>query len=221
MPLRSLGFMVCLFSLVGSVANAESKLVAVEQAPAGLSEKVSAALAPIGQQLVGEDGAVCTIWLTKEIATKPDFKSSLNVKYPFLAGHFVGALRVDKESEFTDFRGQEVPAGVYTLRYAQQPVDGNHIGTSELYDFLLAIPAAVDEDPAPVTAMQTLMMKSAKATGSNHPGIFSLLPPEESDNAPAVIHDESKEFWIMSLQAKSAKGAATPMRIVVVGVSEG
>ena len=45
---------------------------------------------------------------------------------------------------FTDFRGQEIKKGVYTLRYGQQPEDGNHIGTSELADFLLAIPAGVD-----------------------------------------------------------------------------
>lgn len=221
MLVRVLGLVACVWLLVVSPLAAESKLTAVEKTPAGLSEKVAGAIASPGQQLVSDNGAICTVWLAKEVAAKPEFKPSLNVKYPFQAGAFVGVLQVDQKSGFTDFRGQEIGAGVYTLRYAQQPVDGNHVGTSELYDFLLAIPAAADDDPAPAKSVESLFGKSAKTTGSNHPGIFSLLPAAADDKTPAAIHDENKEFWILSLTAKGAGGKDIPVRLVVVGVSEG
>lgn len=221
MSVRLFGLGVCACLCAVSSALAESKLTAVDKGPAGVSEKIAEALAGSGQQLVTGDGAICTVWLAKEVAAKAEFKPSLNVKYPFQTGAFVGVIQVEQKAGFTDFRGQEIGPGVYTLRYAQQPVDGNHVGTSELYDFLLAIPAAVDEDPALAKSAESLFGKSAKTTGSNHPGIFSLLPAAEGDKAPAAIHDESKEFWILALTAKAAGGKDVPVRLVVVGVSEG
>lgn len=204
-----------------SSVQADGKLAAVDNAPAGVTPAVAAALSPAGQQFSVDGNAVCTVWLVKEAAPKADFKPSLSVKYPFQPGHLIGVLRVDQKSEFTDFRGQDVAAGVYTLRYAQQPVDGNHVGTSELYDFLLALPAAADEDPAPLKSLDTLMSKSARVTGSNHPAIFSLVPPVATDKAPAAVHEESKEFWILSLSVAAPEGKAIPFRLVVVGESEG
>jgi len=204
-----------------SFCHAETKLQTLDQAPTGLSDAVAKVLAPQGYQTVGDDGAICTVWLTKAIPTTADFKPSLNVKYPFQAGELLGVLKVDQASGFTDFRGQEVAAGVYTLRYGKQPVDGNHIGTSELYDFLLAIPAAADTDPAVIKSVEALVMKSAQTTGSNHPAIFSLLPADANDKEPKLIHEESKELWILAAPAMSAAGKAVPIRMVVVGVSEG
>ncbi len=213
--------MFCCCCALSALAFADAKLTPVDKLPEGLSDKVAAAVAGPGQQLVTDDGAVCTVWLAKEIAARADFKPSLNVKYPFQTGHLLGVLRVDKGAEYTDFRGTEVAAGVYTLRYGQQPVDGNHVGTSELHDFVLAIPAKSDADPAPVKSVEALVKLSTQATGSNHPAIFSLLPPAAGDKAPSVIHDESKEFWILSLAAGIAGGKTVPVRVVVVGVSEG
>ena len=47
----------------------------------------------------------------------------------------------------SDYRGQAIPPGSYTLRYAMLPQDGNHMGVAPNPDFLLAIPAAIDSDP--------------------------------------------------------------------------
>ncbi len=205
-----------------SLMAADGKLVPVEKAPAGVAEKIAATLNPVGQQVVIDTGATCTVWLAKELPVKADFKPSLSVKYPLAQGQLVGVLEVVKKSGFTDFRGQEVPAGVYTLRYGQQPVDGNHVGTSDLADFLLAIPAQADTDPATPATPQDLFKLSAKTAGSNHPAIYSLLPPTADDKTPALAHE--KEFWILRLTAdgKSAGTAVKiPLRVVIVGVSEG
>ena len=159
-----------------TAADKSHKLSSVKQTPKGLSAKVAAVVEPAGYRIVGPKGTVFEIWLVKSLDVKPGFKATLNVKYPFTSGQLFGVLRVAEKSEFTDFRGQEVAAGVYTLRYGQQPEDGNHIGTSELADFRLAIPAKFDADPKPLNILDELHMRSAKTAGSTHPAIFSLLP---------------------------------------------
>lgn len=214
---------VCLIAISARPLLAdEGKLVATQQVPAGVSEKIAATLNPAGQQVVIDGKAVCTIWLTRALSIKPDFKPSLSIKYPLAQGQLVGVMEVVKKSEFTDFRGQDVAVGVYTLRYGQQPVDGNHVGTSDLSDFLLALPARADVDPASPANLEALFKLSATTTGSNHPAIYSLLPPKADDKTPSLTHE--KEFWVIRLTAdgKSAAGAVkVPLRLVIIGVSEG
>ena len=219
---RSIIFCVTACFAATAWADDGYKLSAVDKLPEGLDEKIAAMLDPHGTTIAGNDGAVCTIWLAKSLPVKPKFKPSLTVKYPFSVGELTGALQVESD-EFTDFRGQPVKPGVYTLRYGQQPQDGNHIGTSELSDFLLALPAADDTDPAPIK-MKTLFRKSAKATGSNHPAIFSLLAAEEKTKSPSLEHDENKEFWILHVTATGKNGneeSPESLRLVVIGKSEG
>ena len=215
----------CLVLLAASfVAAEDGKLTVVEKAPAGLADKVAAALNPSGQQVTAAGGTIGTVWLVKQLEAKADFKPSLSVKYPLTPGQLVGAIEVVKKSEFTDFRGQDVAVGVYTLRYGQQPVDGNHVGTSDLADFLLAIPAKLDTDPALLKMSEAMHKLSAKTSGSNHPAIFSLLPPKPDEKTPALTHDTGKHFWILSLTADGKSGNAAvkvPLRVVIVGVSEG
>lgn len=217
---RMLAVVAC---LAGFAAAEEAyQLGSADKLPEGLNEKVAALLDPAGHAVTLKDANVCTVWLAKSLPLKAKFKPSLTVKYPLTAGQLVGALEV-KAAEFTDFRGQPVKAGVYTLRYGLQPQDGNHVGTSETSDFLLAIPAAGDTDPA-LIKIPNLMKRSAKATGSNHPAIFSLLPPGESVEKPTLAHEAGKELWILEFAAEGKQGdaaAKVPFKLVVVGKSEG
>lgn len=205
-----------------AAADDELKLSAVEKLPDGLSEKISAALEPQGFAVAGQDGPVCTLWLAKSWDMKPKFKPTLTVQYPLTPGQLAGAIEVQADS-FTDFRGQPVKPGVYTLRYGHQPQDGNHVGTSDLSDFLLALPAAQDADPA-VLKVKPLFKQSAKATGSNHPAIFSLLPPDEKADTPGLLHDAAKELWMLRLTGAGKQGETAvkvPLKLVIVGKSEG
>ena len=211
--------------LAASFAAADDgKLTVVEKSPAGVAEKMVAALNSRGQQIEAGGSVIGSVWLVKQLDAKADFKPSLAVKYPLTPGQLVGVIEVVKKSEFTDFRGQDVAAGVYTLRYGQQPVDGNHVGTSDLADFLLAIPAKLDTDPALLKMSEAMHKLSAKTAGSNHPAIFSLLPPKADEKTPTLTHDTGKHFWILSLIADGKAGDAAikvPLRVVIVGVSEG
>jgi hypothetical protein len=68
------------------------------------------------------------------------------------------------------------------------------------------------------------MKRSAKATGSNHPAIYLLLPAEDGTAEPKLVHDAAKEFWILNVASSGKSGEAetkVPLRLVVIGKSEG
>jgi hypothetical protein len=216
---RPLALATVLFA--GSIAGAaeEKTLTKVAQAPGGVSASIAATVNPHGYRVQSGEGMVCEVWLLKDLAVKPKFKPTLDVKYPFQSGQLVGVLRVGDKGEYTDFRGQPVKPGVYTLRYGQQPQDGNHIGTSELADFLVAIPAAADADPKPILPVDKLQKASAKTVGGNHPAIFALLPPESAAGAATLAKDDN-DRWILGVPAQVTQdGNKVPLsfRLVVIG----
>jgi hypothetical protein len=187
--------------------------------PSDLPAAIADLLDPQGARVVGPKRDLCEIWLLKDVARIGDFTPSTSVKYPFTPGQLVGVLNVPRRAGLTDFRGHEIGTGVYTLRYGQQPEDGNHIGTSDTADFLLAVPIANDADPAPIADLKSLFMHSAEASGTVHPAIFPLLPAEAAAE-PGLTHDNEHELWILLVTAKSGE-AAIPVRIVVVGIAKG
>ena len=226
MPLRSTHFRSILFFVLAvsvcPLASAAEKpaLKLLKKKPDGLSKTIAGMLNPAGYHIDGPDGAVVEFWLVKDVGVNGNFKPTLNVKYPFTPGQLVGAMRIPEKSQFTDFRGQNIAAGVYTIRYGQQPEDGNHIGTSETADFLMALPAKVDTDPKPIFGPDQLSESSAKSVQSTHPAIFSLLGVEKPTDKPTLTHDEANEFWIVSLtvDAKAKKKAVKlPLRFVIFG----
>lgn len=207
------------------VASEPHKLEPFKGAPPkGLSEKIVSQLDENAYRVVGPNGPVCEIWLVKEAATKEDFKPTLTVKYPFTSGQLLGAVRLPTAGAALDFRGQELAAGVYTLRYGLQPQDGNHLGSSDTSDFGLACSAELDQDPAPVSKVPDLFKMSAKVAGSAHPAIFQMVPPPaEAYKKPELKHNEDKDLWILrtNFHAKvKDKVTDLPAQIVVVGISE-
>jgi len=221
--LLTVALLVTAFSLPGAVVADDHKLKAVKEVPQGLSPEIEKLIDASGHQIHGEDGAVVELWLLKSLPIKSNFKSSDSQLYPFTPGQLLGAMRVPKGAEYTDFRDQEIAAGTYTLRYGLQPEDGNHLGTSDTADFILALPAKHDTKPATIEDFYELSERSGKAAGSTHPAIFSLLDPKEAGKETKLDEDESAEDWVLTFTAKGdAKGKATEVRIrlVVIGESE-
>lgn len=210
-------------ALLQVAAKPSHQLKAVKELPKGLSDAVAAKIDANGYQISGPSENLGTIWLAKDVAVKPGFQPSFTVKYPFTNGQLVGVLEVAKDASMKDFRGQELKAGVYTLRYGQQPQDGNHIGTSVTSDFLMALPAAKDTKAEPITDNDEFANLSAGAAGSTHPAIFSLLPPEEKAGDAKLSHNEDRDHWILDATAsgmENDKAVKVPLKIIVVGVSE-
>ena len=131
-------------------------------------EQVRQSLQENGYRLTLDDPKpACELWLRKSVPAQAK-KEAEGVAYPQLAeSTLVGVVHFPQAA--SDFRGQQVPAGFYTLRYALMPDDGNHLGVSPNRDFLLLIPAQSDSDPSATFKFQELITMSAKTVGAKHP----------------------------------------------------
>ncbi len=169
----------------------------------------------VRQTLDSKGYRVCELWLRKNVPAQPK-KDSQDVIYTQLAeSTFVGVLRFPKTG--SDFRGQAIPAGYYTLRYALIPNDGNHLGVAPNRDFLLLLPVASDADPNASFKFQDLVALSRTATGTKHPGPLSLAQP--AGTAPALSKDD-QDHWIFSAAVKLASGEELPFGLVVKGTAQ-
>ena len=216
--------LVVLYLSAGPVRAADEYQVGeVKGLPEGLPEPIAALLDPAGYQIKGAKGVLCEIWLVKAAPVKADFKPTIFVKYPFQFGELMGAIRLPTAGAVADFRGQELPTGTFTLRYGLQPQDGNHLGTSDVRDFLLACSPELDSDPKIVSDTKELFKRSAKVAGSTHPAIFLLHPPPKQEPKGAVLrHNQDQDWWVLDVNANGKAGdkdVKVPLQIVVVGQS--
>jgi hypothetical protein len=189
-----------------------------EAAPTeGVAPEIAGLLAPAGFKVVkGTSRTLCSFWPVKQLATKADFKPTAAVQYPLEMGQLVGVMHYKRAGE--DFRGQEIAEGTYTVRYALQPEDGNHVGTSDTRDFFLLLKAADDKMPA-LVKKEDLFKLSAAAAGTAHPCMLSLLTAAgTTGEPPSLEHNEERELWSAAFAVKTDKGNGTlPIRVVVVG----
>ncbi len=220
--IRTFSLFLCTLLLLSTVASADDlKIEEVKASPEGIAAPILEKLSETCYRVSGENGVICEVWLAREVAVKPDFKASLSVKYPFTPGELIGAIHLPTEGAATDFKGQELPTGTFTLRYGQQPQDGNHLGTSEVSDFLLACVADQDKTPDVIPNKKDLFKLSATAAETTHPAIFLLVPPKgDAAEKSSLEHDEDKELWVLDTVISDGK-KSHPLRLVVSGQSAG
>ncbi len=204
-------------------AQGAYKIQPVSALPSDVPKVLQDVLEPQGARLLNDQGAaVCEVWWRKEIAIKASSGSSSDVLYAGLeVGTFVGVLRF--VSAGSDFRGQPIKPGYYTLRYALVPQDGNHMGVSNYRDFLLLSPAAEDTNPDQVPKLQDLVNLSRKASGTGHPAVFNMGPADASSQSlPALVKDD-KGHWLLELEIHGKQpGGPKDLRIafILVGQTE-
>lgn len=202
---------------------ADHELKPVKGVPEGLAPAIAEQLNAEGFQIADSKGAAVEIWLLKSVAVKDGFKPGSSQMYPFRGGQLIGAMRIPASADVTDFRGQQMAAGTYTLRFGLQPMDGNHVGTSDTFDFLLALPAKTDTRTDAISSFKELTQISAKAAGSTHPAIYSLLDPKKAGEK-ATLEKVGGDHWVLSLTLNGSDGQkAVPvkLRLVVIGQFEG
>jgi len=118
-------------------------------------------------------------------------------------GSLVGALRLS--ANWTDIRGYTVRPGVYTLRFALQPQNGDHLGISPNREFLLPAPAADDVtvDPVGYDGAVALAKKSSRRA---HPASMSIDPGGSTARAlSAVTNDLGHQIIIVTVPASAGK----------------
>ncbi len=215
-PSFAVGFIFAL-SLVCAAQNGKVETVGPLTQNA-VSEGVRQVLDSKGYRLTLDGGEPnCELWMRKSVPAQTK-KDAEGVTYPQLAESvLVGVMRFPQAA--ADFRGQKIPAGFYTLRYALMPNDGNHLGAAPNRDFLLLIPAASDANPNATFKFQELMALSESATGTKHPGPLSLVPADSAVTAPSVSKDD-QDHWIFSASMKLDSGEELPFALVVKGTTQ-
>src|SRR5260370_42692666 len=94
------------------------------------------------------------------------------------------------------------------------------MGGAPQRDFLLASPAAADQDAATISIDQLLNL-SRKDTGSNHPSVWSLDPAEDHPKSlPAAFHQDDGDLWLvvcrLPLKAENTGASTRPICLRVV-----
>jgi hypothetical protein len=158
---------------------------------------------------------VCTFWLRKEIPAaakkgEPTYRS-------IAPGTLVGVVQLARP--WTDFRHQEAPAGLYTLRIIVQPESKDHEGTAPYRDFCILCPAAEDTKPD-VLPLKELVKKSGTATRGTHPVVMLLFPYPKPEVTPAVLrHDKRIAIGIKGTLQNGTKSEELGFALTVLGKS--
>ncbi|MCU0703369.1 MAG: hypothetical protein MUF18_05195 [Fimbriiglobus sp.] len=178
------------FLAVAALASAEPPKLALSTAKADPPKELAEAIAKLlDQQAVSvtSDAAVSlTLWFRAELptaATAEQIKNGLTYR-EIPEGTLLGVVKFEKA--FTDFRKQEIPAGVYTLRLAVQPDTGDHTDTAPHQDFALLLPAASDTTADAIEVQQAVKL-SLKATGGDHPAVMLLYPHHGKEEKAEVV----------------------------------
>ncbi len=180
---------VLVFAIPTSALGAEPKLSAkVEKVapPEALAEPVRKLLDEQALVVREGDNEVMTVWFRTAIpakATAEQVKNGLTYR-EIPEGTLVGAIRFP--AKFTDFRKQEIAAGVYTLRFAVQPDIGDHTGTAPHPDFCLMCRAEDDKSAEPIEKKKLIEVSSLVNEG-RHPAVLLLWPNNGKDADVKVI----------------------------------
>jgi len=214
-PLSAIGS-VLLLSLLCSAQSGKVESTG-PLTDSAVPEQVRQSLSEKGYRLTLDDPKpACELWLRKSIPV-PTKKGAESAAYPQLAeSTLVGVVHFFQAA--ADFRGQHLPAGFYTLRYALMPDDGNHLGVSPNPDFLLLIPAQSDSDPSAAFKFQELVSMSAKTVGTKHPSPLSL--PAADKPSTGTVASDDQDHWIFSASLKLASGEELPFALIVKGSAQ-
>jgi hypothetical protein len=198
-----------LFALfwTGSLFAVEPELtVKVEKSPppAELHDSIKALLSDDAIRVASKTEAHCTLWLRKEIpveANADQVKNGLTYR-EIPRTTVIGAIELPQK--WIDFRKQEIPKGVYTLRFVVQPQNGDHDGTAPHADFCLLSPAHLDQKPDAMQ-MKALIEMSATITGSTHPSVLLLFPNSKPEEQPKIV-SKGNEILVVNVKRSVAAG---------------
>ncbi len=209
---RLLTLLACLALCAGADAAAPGVQRIGALSVAGASDQLKHAVEDKGYRVTRDDGWTAEFWFAKQLKTAT--KEVPGALYPELANaEFVGVVSLPKG--MTDYRGQAIPPGTYTLRYQLLPQDGNHMGVAPNPDFLLAIPVASDPNPEQLYLYKKLVGLSAESTGTGHPAVIAM---DSAGDAGSLIKDE-QDVTVFTASVPTSAGTTEKMGIVVKGTA--
>jgi hypothetical protein len=202
-----------LFTLAAGVAFGQYKMESTGAPPADLPPAFSSLLQQQGVKILAASGSVyAELWLRAKAPSGPKSTDD-GVALPTIPqGALLGVIRFGGPAQ--DRRGQPIKPGIYTLRYSNYPVNGDHQGVAPQRDFALLVPISQDTDASATPAFDALVALSTKASGTPHPAVFSLSS-SSSDKFPN-FSKQGEHDWTLD-----AKLGDLPISIILIGKVEG
>lgn len=182
--------------------------------PAELGEPIRSLLQPDATVVMRGDNRLEFWWVNGlSLDTAPDGRPAWS---NVAEGSLVGAVKLTRA--MTDARGLPMKPGVYTLRFALQPQDGDHMGVSPHREFLLVAPAAEDQTAAPA-GFKGAVALAKKTLGKSHPATLSLNPTTEDSPGAIVTTDEGHKGVAFSVPAvhQGRPAGALSFAVTLVG----
>lgn len=208
-------FLACLVSVPGWAQAGKVETVG-PLTESSVPELVRQSLSPKGYRVTPDIATpAIEIWYRKQVPAQPKAASADAVYERLAPWSLVGVLHFTKGS--TDFRGQSIAAGYYTLRAALMPDDGNHLGVAPSRDFLLLVPPAADPGPDSTPKFLDLVALSRQASGTKHPAPMSLVPAE-GGMAPSVTKDDEGHVTFIA-PIRLSSGEDIPLALIVKGTA--
>jgi len=216
---------VALCTVAAGLASASdyTLTVADKEPPADLAPEVREALAPKAYQVAGPDGAVYEFWFVPSLTSKANGPTAKETLLGVEEISVFGAVAVT-DAEPHDFRDDPIDPGLFVLRMALQPKDGNHLGTAPYDTFAIMIPNARDGQLKERPDHDTMVELAQEGTIAEHPPILSLQPFEKLEGeTPRIELNEEHEWEFLYLtfpiDAAGTKGELK-VGLVVHGVGE-
>ena len=173
-PSLLLGTLLTLLQVNASTAADLALKVADKEPPKELDTSIRPKLQTKAVQLLEGEKPVYEFWFNAEVSLQSKPASPGKALDAIKQATLLGAVAVSRDRR--DYRDDELRAGVYTMRFALQPQDGNHLGTSEFNYFAVLTPAKIDNKLDDIIDYKALVKASSKETSTDHPVILSLRP---------------------------------------------
>ena len=169
-------------------------------------------------QLLDGDKAVFEFWLC-EAALKAKPESPGKALAAVREFSLLGIASVSGGQR--DYKDNEVPEGIHTVRFALQPQDGDHSGTADFPYFAVLTRPANDPKPDAFATFTSLMKASGRGTSTGHPVVLSLRPTEEGE-APKLLEPVPDHKSVrVKLPAKTGSGETTSVVFELVYKGKG
>jgi hypothetical protein len=156
--------------------------------PVGVAAYITNLVQPKALQILENQKPILEFWLAKEAPLAGAEDTAAKGPAALKPAGLLGVAVVSQATR--DYRDDELAAGTYTIRFALQPQDGNHLGSADYTYFGVLVPAKLDTTAEAITTYQALVKASGKETASGHPNIFSLRPASASPPSDALKVNE-------------------------------
>jgi hypothetical protein len=167
------------------------------------------------------EATIAEIWLRGELPSSADadqIKNGLTYR-EIPETTLLGVVRFPKA--FIDYRKQQIPAGVYSLRLAVQPDTGDHKDTAPYQDFALLVPIAKEANADTMDAKDLIKLSRA-VLGGDHPAPMLLFPAKKAKKEPAIVDHGDGVMTLDVLRTVNVNGttATIGLAIAVAGSSK-